>query len=139
MFDSNIIRNNKSVNKLTEMPKTKTTYSKYKAVRLSDKGNQMLASLWRLDQSDSEAQYIRDAIVFYMKETMPKELVSYWENENVPEIADYEKSKSQGAVKKTREKTQKYLEKRVTGEIEYSKVSQAEKKKIYELFKKKKK
>ena len=34
----------------------------------------MLASLWRFDESDSEAQFIRDAIVFYMKETMPKEL-----------------------------------------------------------------
>ena len=139
MFDSNITRNNKSVNKLTEMPKTKTVYSKQKNLLFSDKGNQMLASLWRFDESDSEAQFIRDAIVFYMKETMPKEVVSFWENENVPEIADYIKSKSQGAVKKTREKTQKYLNERAAGEIEYSKVSQAEKKKIDELFKKKKK
>ena len=121
------------------MPKIKTTYSKYKAVRLSDKGNQMLANLWRLDQSDSEAQYIRDAIVFYMKETMPKEVVTFWENENVPEIADYAKSKSQRDIKNTKKETQKYLDKRVTGEIEYYKVSQAEKKKIDELFKKKKK
>ncbi len=120
------------------MPKIKTTYSKYKAVRLSEKGNQMLASLWRFDESDSEAQFIRDAIVFYMKETMPKELVSYWENENVPEIADYVKSKSQGAVKKTREKTQKYLDERVAAVIEYTKASPGEKKIIAELFKKKK-
>jgi len=121
------------------MPKIKTTYSKYKAVRLSEKGNQMLASLWRFDESDSEAQFIRDAIVFYMKETMPKELVSFWENENVPEIADYIKSKSQGAVKKTREKTQKYLNERVAGVIEYTKASPGEKKKIDEHFKNRKK
>ena len=121
------------------MPKIKTTYGKYKAVRLSDKGNQMLASLWRFDESDSEAQFIRDAIVFYMKETMPKKLVSYWENENVPEIADYVNSKSQGAVKKTREKTQKYLDERVAGVIEYTKASPGEKKKIDEHFKNRKK
>ena len=111
------------------MPKTKTTYSKYKAVRLSDKGNQMLANLWRLDQSDSEAQFIRDAIVFYMKETMPKEVVTFWENENVPEIADYAKSKSQRDIKKTKEETQKYLEKRVTGEITFTKDTNRKKKK----------
>lgn len=121
------------------MPKTKTVYSKRKQLVISDKGNQMLANLWRLDQSDSEAQFIRDAIVFYMKETMPKEIVTFWENENVPEIADYARSKSQRDIKNTKEATQKYLDKRVSGEIEYSKVSQAEKKKIDELFKKKKK
>lgn len=89
------------------MPKIKTVYSKQKNLLFSEKGNQMLASLWRFDESDSEAQFIRDAIVFYMKETMPKELVSYWENENVPEIADYVKSKSQGAVKKNQGKNSK--------------------------------
>ena len=111
------------------MPKTKTVYSKQKNLLFSDKGNQMLASLWRLDQSDSEAQFIRDAIVFYLKQAMPKEVVSFWENENVPEINDFAKSKEFDKIKKTKEATRKYLEKRVTGEITFTKDTNRKKKK----------
>ena len=65
------------------MPKTKTTYSKYKAVRLSDKGNQMLSDLWRINESDSEAQFIRDAIVFYMIQGMERIKVSKYIDLNI--------------------------------------------------------
>ena len=71
------------------MPKTKTVYSKYKAVRLSDKGNQMLSNLCRLSESDSEASFIRDAIVFYMNNAMNPKIAEFWNKQDVPEINDY--------------------------------------------------
>ena len=71
------------------MPKTKTVYSKYKAVRLSDKGNQMLSNLCRLSESDSEASFIRDAIVFYMNNAMNSKIAEFWDKQDVPEINDY--------------------------------------------------
>jgi len=71
------------------MPKTKTTYSKYKAVRLSEKGNQMLGELRRLDQSDSEAQFIRDAIVFYMIQGMERIKVNNYIDLNIQEVNDF--------------------------------------------------
>jgi len=74
------------------MPKTKTTYSKYKAVRLSEKGNQMLSDLWRINESDSEAQFIRDAIVFYMIQGMERIKVSKYIDLNIQEVNDFYKS-----------------------------------------------
>ena len=71
------------------MPKIKTTYSKYKAVRLSEKGNQMLGELRRLDQSDSEAQFIRDAIVFYMIQGMERIKVNNYIDLNIQEVNDF--------------------------------------------------
>lgn len=74
---------------IIQMPKTKTVYSKYKAVRLSDKGNQMLSNLCRLSESDSEASFIRNAIVFYMNNAMNPKIAEFWDKQDVPEINDY--------------------------------------------------
>jgi hypothetical protein len=71
------------------MPKTKTLYSKQKKFLLSDKGNQMLSDLWRINESDSEAQFIRDAIVFYMIRNMEKIKVSKYIDRNIQEVNDF--------------------------------------------------
>lgn len=74
------------------MPKTKTVYSKQKNLLFSDKGNQMLSDLWRINESDSEAQFIRDAIVFYMIEGMERIKVSKYIDLNIQEVNDFYKS-----------------------------------------------
>lgn len=71
------------------MPKTKTIYNKRKQLVISEKGNQMLASLWRLDQSNSEAQFIRDAIVFYMIQGMERIKVNNYIDLNIQEVNDF--------------------------------------------------
>jgi len=71
------------------MPKTKTIYSKQKNLLFSEKGNQMLGELWRLDQSNSEAQFIRDAIVFYMIQGMERIKVNNYINLNIQEVNDF--------------------------------------------------
>lgn len=71
------------------MPKIKTTYGKQKKFRMSDKGSKMLSNLWRLSESDSEASFIRDAIVFYMNNAMNPKIAEFWDKQDVPEINDY--------------------------------------------------
>ena len=71
------------------MPKTKTIYNKRKQLVISEKGNQMLGELWRLDQSDSEAQFIRDAIVFYMIQGMERIKVNNYIDLNIQEVNDF--------------------------------------------------
>lgn len=71
------------------MPKTKSLYTKGKSFMISDKGNQMLSNLCRLSKSDSEASFIRNAIVFYMNNAMNPKIAEFWNKQDVPEIYDY--------------------------------------------------
>ena len=121
------------------MPKTKTVYSKYKAVRLSDKGNQMLYNLCQLSKSDSEASFIRDAIVFYMNNAMNPKIAEFWNEQNVPEINDFGKSNKYVEVQQAKKDTLDYMQKRITNGIKFGKISAEEKKKIDNIFKNKKK
>ena len=117
------------------MPKTKTVYSKYKAVRLSDKGNQMLSNLWRLSESDSEASFIRDAIVFYMNNAMNPKIAEFWNKQDVPEINDFGKSNKYIEVQQAKKETLDYMQERITNGIKFGKMSVEEKKKIDKIFK----
>ena len=121
------------------MPKTKTIYSKQKNLLFSDLGNQMLSSLWRLDQSDSEASFIRDAIVFYMNNAMSPKVSEYWSKQDVPEINDFGRSKDYALIKEQQSKTLKYLEECITSGVKFSKNTPQERKKINDIFKKFKK
>ena len=94
------------------MPKTKITYNNYQGIRFSDKGAQMLENLWRLDKSDSKASFVRDAVVFYMNNAMPKETAELWNNENVPEIVDFAKSKETSEIKNTKKSTKEHFKNR---------------------------
>lgn len=94
------------------MPKTKITYNNYQGIRFSDKGAQMLENLWRLDKSDSKASFVRDAVVFYMNNAMPKEIAEFWNNENVPEIIDYARSKETSEIKNTKTSTKEHFKNR---------------------------
>ena len=71
------------------MPKIKTTYGKQKKILMSDNGRKMLSNLCRLSESDSEASFIRDSIVFYMNNAMNPKIAEFWDRQDVPEINDY--------------------------------------------------
>lgn len=94
------------------MPKTEIIYNKYQGIRFSDKGAQMLENLWRLDKSDSKASFVRDAVVFYMNNAMPKELADFWNKENVPEIQDFAKSREVSDLKNTKDSAKEYFKNR---------------------------
>jgi len=70
------------------MPKTKTTFTIEKRLRISDLGNQMLANMWRVNKSSSEAEFIRDAITFFIQEKHPN-YFEKWSSWDVPEINDF--------------------------------------------------
>lgn len=70
------------------MPKTKTIFSILKKYRISDKGNQMLAQMWRKNNSSSEAEFIRDAIAFFIQEKHPKYYAA-WSKMDIPEINEF--------------------------------------------------
>lgn len=70
------------------MPKTQTIFSIYKAFRMSDKGNQMLAQMWRKNNSSSEAEFIRDAIAFFIQEKHPKWYAA-WNKIDIPELNEF--------------------------------------------------
>lgn len=70
------------------MPKTQTIFSILKKYRISDKGNQMLAQMWRKNNSSSEAEFIRDAIAFFIQEKHPKYYAA-WNKMDVPELNEF--------------------------------------------------
>ena len=70
------------------MPKTVTTYNIRKIFSLSDKLNQMFAQMWRINNSKSEAEFIRDAIVFFIREKHPA-YYKAWNKIGVPEIYEF--------------------------------------------------
>ena len=71
------------------MPKIKTTYGKQKNFLMSDKGSKMLSNLCKITKSDSEASFIRDAIVFYMHNVVNSKIAEFWDEQDVLEINDY--------------------------------------------------
>lgn len=75
------------------MPKTKTTYKFKKNYMISDLGNQMLANIWRVNKSSSEAEFIRYTIVYFMKNEM-KDVFNDFKNMGVPEINDFLKKQN---------------------------------------------
>ena len=75
------------------MPKTVTTYNIRKIFSLSDKCNQMLAQMWRKNNSKSEAEFIRDAITFFIQEKHPKYFAA-WNKIGVPEINEFKQHDS---------------------------------------------
>ncbi len=94
------------------MPKTKSLYTKGKSFLISDKGNQMLANLWRLSESDSEASFIRDSIVFYMNSAMNPKIAEFWNKQDVPELNDFGKSNKYIEVQEAKKKIDKYFKNR---------------------------
>lgn len=117
------------------MPKTKSLYTKGKSFMISDKGNQMLSNLWRLSESDSEASFIRDAIVFYMNNAMNPKIAEFWNKQDVPEINDFGKSNKYVEVQQAKKETLDYMQERITNGIKFGKMSAEEKKKINNIFK----
>ena len=87
------------------MPKTKTTFTIEKRLRISDLGNQMLANMWRVNKSSSEAEFIRDAITFFIQEKHPNHFEK-WKTWDVPEINDFQHhdAREDGLTDKERDK-----------------------------------
>lgn len=76
------------------MPKTKTIFKFYKAFRISDLCNQMLSNMWRVNKSSSEAEFIRDAITFFIQEKHPN-CFEKWKTWDIPEINDFLKKQNE--------------------------------------------
>lgn len=70
------------------MPKTKTIFSTFKSFLISDMGSQMVAQMWRKNNSASQSEFIRDAITFFIQEKHPKYFAA-WNKIGVPEINEF--------------------------------------------------
>lgn len=96
-------------------------FKKQVLFNLSEKGNLMLESLWRMSSSRSRSQFLRDAIVFYLRAGFPEKVQKFWSKEGVPEMQEFLKEQAkESRMDRIKALSSYYMQKRSAGGIKFS-------------------